>query len=149
MSLIIFSLGVMIFLSIFAVIGGGDWMNFDIAVLPDDMTTAFELIEGRDPFSTGSTLVVGDLAGAIAIIVIIITLGALIGIQVFGSGLSGNSVRMIILAVVYISLWTTLSLFAGDMLFSIEGFGSVIYVGLTLIYTVGVIRHIGGGNVGD
>jgi hypothetical protein len=148
MSLILISLGVMLFLSVFSVVLGESWSDFNVDVLQDFWSEVDSLAEYvRPEVLSGGSMGIDNLTGAITIIVIFITLGAIIGIQVLGSGLSDTSVRTITLAIVYIGVWTSLTFLAGNLIFSIEEFGTIIYVSLTLVYAVGCIQKIAGGGV--
>jgi len=101
--------------------------------------TEMELPE-REP----EILNIDPLTGAITIIVILATATALLGIKVLGSGLSDDSVRVLITTTVYVSIWTILSLLAIPLISSIEIFGSLLYVCLTIGYIIGVIEKISG-----
>lgn len=86
------------------------------------------------------------IVAGIAVLVTIIAIAAITGIQVLASGLSPQSVRIIILLTGYTGLWTVLSILAFNLINSIEVFGSIIYITLTIGYVIGVIQNISGGN---
>lgn len=87
---------------------------------------------------------VSALAGIIALIIVITVLVGVIGLQVVGSGLNSESVRVIFLGTVYTSLWTFLSFLSAGLIIGIQVFGALIYMVLTIVYVIGVIRHLGG-----
>jgi len=95
---------------------------------------------------TDIVLNIDPVIGAIVIIIIIATLGALLGIQVLGSGISTESVRVLIIAISYTGIWGVLSALSMSLIISIEIFGSLIYVILTIGYVIGIIQKISGGN---
>lgn len=85
------------------------------------------------------------LIGLITVIIALIALGTIIGIKVVASGLSDPSVRIIMLATTYIGIWTVLSLNSANLINRIEIFGPLIYVGITILYAIGVIQKIAEG----
>lgn len=95
---------------------------------------------------TDIVLNIDPVIGAVVIIIIIATLGALLGIQVLGSGISTESVRVLIIAISYTGIWGVLSALSMSLIISIEIFGSLIYVILTIGYVIGIIQKISGGN---
>ena len=95
-------------------------------------------------YNTNIILNIDPIIGAIAIIIIIATVGALIGIQVLGSGLSSESVRVLIISIAYSGLWGVLSALSYSLIISIELFGSLIYIVLTIGFVIGIIEKIGG-----
>ncbi len=72
--------------------------------------------------------------------VILVAIGT--GISVLGSGLNPQSSRIIVLLTAYIGLWTSLSILAFSLINSIQVFGYIIYVSLTIAYAIGVIQKI-------
>ena len=151
MKLITFTLLPLIVLSFLSVVLGNEF-----ASIPFDYESQAEecLPEGPCPYPVDTGEVVGEgaigidpITGAITIIVVIATATALLGIQVLGSGLSDNSVRVLITVTIYASIWTILSLLAIPLFSGIELFGTLIYVALTVGYIIGVMEKISG--VGD
>jgi len=64
--------------------------------------------------------------------------GIVAGIQLFGSGLSETSQRMIVLSVAFLGLWGALSIMAKDTITEGTGwFGIILYLVLTIIYGIG------------
>ena len=86
------------------------------------------------------------LEGAIAVIIVVAVVGIGFGINVLGSGLSETSVKLIVSALAYTGIWLLLSVLSSPLLFSIEVFGGIIYIALTLGYTIGVVNKMTGGN---
>ena len=82
----------------------------------------------------------------IAAFVIIAGIAALLGITFLGSGLSPESIKTIMACTLYGVIWILLSIFAMPLIISIEVFGVVIYTVLLIMYIVGVIQNITGGN---
>jgi len=132
-------------LSLLSVILGSSFMGIiteqtiNNNVIINGSTTTF-VIEGTDFFFT-----IDPIAGMIANIVAWTSLACLIGIKVLGTGLSDEAVRIGALAIIYTAVWTLLSTLAIPLMFQIEVFGALIYVSLTIAYTVGVIQKIAGG----
>jgi len=82
----------------------------------------------------------------IAAFVAIAGIAALVGIQAFATGLSPESVRIIMICAMYGVVWILLSVFAMPLILSIEIFGIIIYSVLLIMYITGVIQKIAGGN---
>lgn len=142
--LIIVPLFIIIVLTFISIIVGKDYISDTFVITIDNEA----LVEGNvSTFVVESTDVVFEvdaLVGAIVIIIVIITIAGIIGIQVLGSGLSPESVRIIITATAYAGLWGTLSVLASGIIFDIELFGGVIYIGLTIVYVIGVLQKVSG-----
>lgn len=144
------TLMVLIVITIFTLILGNDLIATTINVVVDntslvDGTPITYEVPGVDVLFNidTSTLIV---AGIVLIVSIGIIAGVT-GIQVLGSGLSPSSVRIIILITSYVGIWSVLSILAFSLIVSIEIFGSVIYISLTLAYVIGVIQKISGSGV--
>jgi len=89
---------------------------------------------------------IDPLVGALGIIIIITIIGTIFGLKLFGSGLSDESVRTIIIGLGYTGLWTTFSVISSPFLSAIPIFGTLFYVILTILYVIGVYNKIAGGN---
>ena len=73
-----------------------------------------------------------------------IAVAAITGITVLASGLNPQSARIIIMATVLGGTWGLLSVLAYPLIVTIELFGSVLYVMLTVGFAVGSIQLIAG-----
>lgn len=113
-------------------------ITIDSEAFVDGGSSTFE-IEG-----TELLLNIDPIIGAIAMIIVIASVGAAIGIQVLASGLSSESVRVLIMAIAYTGIWTVLSILSLPLISSIDIFGPLIYVVLTLGYVIGIIQKFGG-----
>lgn len=87
---------------------------------------------------------IDELTGAIEIILLIAIGIALLGIRFLGSGLSDQSVRILTISAIYSGIWIMLSLLATPLLLSIEIFGLLMYIGLSIGYILGVIEKLSG-----
>ena len=84
--------------------------------------------------------------GWIAILVGLLTLGAVVGANVLGSGLNDTSSKAVMTIIVFTGLWSFFSVFGWNLITGIATWGVIIWFGLTLMFTIGVIRQIFGGN---
>lgn len=82
----------------------------------------------------------------IAAFIVIAGIAAVLGITVVGTGLSAESIKVMMSCILYGVIWTLLSIFAMPLILSIEIFGVVIYSILLIAYIVGVIEKITGGD---
>lgn len=129
--LISISLGIMISLAIFSFIVGGSFETINTDLFSN--TGAVD-ISGIDGY-----FYISDFNGAIMILVFILVLIIIMGIQIFGFGLSSHSIKIASICIIYVGIWlmfTTLSLI---LLIEIEIYGFIIYIILTILYTMGVI----------
>lgn len=127
-------------------LGGIASLGIDNEAIIDGVPTTFVVATEDVLFAIDTSTIVG----AITIIsVTLIATAAITGISVLSSGLNPQSARIIILAITYTGLWTLLSLLAYSLIVSIEVFGAVIYVSITIAYVIGVIQSISGGGAGD
>lgn len=139
MMILTLSLGIMILLTIFSVVGG------------NALTSVITSIYGRERLDITTRDVVQDVnyfnfnidpfTAGIAILITIIAIATVTGISILGSGLSGESVKVILICSSYIGLWTLLSLLAKPLIDSILYFGGLIYIILTVMYVIGVIQN--------
>lgn len=70
----------------------------------------------------------------------LIAIASLFGLKILGSGLSEESVRVIIFVCVFGGIWSLLSILAYSLIVSIEIFGYILYAILTICYVYGVIK---------
>jgi len=89
---------------------------------------------------------IDPVQGLIVIFVVIIVIAAILGIQILASGLSPESIKFIMNAILYFGIWTLLSIPCFNLIISIEIFGTLIYISLTIAYVIGVIQKLSGGN---
>lgn len=145
--IIALTISILSVLSFFSVILGEGFIGGTVNVIVDNTAlvngslTTF-VVEGQDvlfQIDTSDLVIAG-----IALITAIIFVATIVGVQVLASGLSTASVRVIILATSYIGIWTALSILAFNLISSIEVFGSIIYISLTIGYSIGAIQKISG-----
>lgn len=137
--LILIPLTIMIFLSILTVILGNDWSSIGAS-------SSFGGSNSEGTFNVGTTadFSIDPLIGAIAIIIIIVGICAIIGIRLLDSGLSDQSQRTLTIGITYIGLWSLFSAMGEPLIRAIPSFGALIYIGLTIMYAIGVIQKIQG-----
>lgn len=83
-----------------------------------------------------------DFYIALAVLIGIIAICIVVGITIFGSGLSGTSIKAILTIVSYIAFWVFLSIFSLNLLLRIQIFGIVFYVVITVLYCRGVLSQL-------
>lgn len=135
---------ILVVLAVFSVILGNSFIGSQV-----------EQVIGNDLIINGTTTTVNlnadaffsidPFLGLTATIIVLIVLATAVGIQVLGSGLSPQTVRIIVIGTAYIGLWVLFSLLAEPLISSIEVFGGLIYITLTIGYIWGVIGKISGG----
>lgn len=92
--------------------------------------------------SYAQTIGIDALTGALAIIIVLIGIAVIVGLQIFGSGISEQSVKTIIVIVGYASIWGFFSILSINLILAIEIFGGIIYLILTIIYMIGVMNKL-------
>lgn len=90
----------------------------------------------------GITFGINEITGAMAIIIILIYVAVLLGIQIFGSGISEHSIKVVISLTSYLAIWGVFSVLSYNLIISIEIFGIIIYIILTIMYVIGIINKI-------
>lgn len=144
--LIAITLGIMLLLTLISIILGGSYIGssftatVDESLIVNGSTTTLEVVTSDYSFA------ITELQGGLLILVVLITVAGLIGIRILGSGLSDASVRTITYVVFYGGLWTLLSLMSYSLIRSIEVFGTLIYIAMTLMYVIGVAQLLLGGS---
>lgn len=75
-------------------------------------------------------------------IITIFTIIALVGTNVFGSGLSDTSITLIIKVTAYVIVWLVSSLFTLSFLSPIGNYGTIFYAILSVVYTLGFLQTL-------
>lgn len=107
-----------------------------------------EILENSTSVDTAAVEVTFNLnatEGAITMILTIIVVASIVGIRIFSSGLSDSSVSMITKLIAFLGIWAVFSVLAYDLLISIAFVGYLIWLTLTILYTIGVIKQFTGG----
>lgn len=115
---------------------GGGW---DTGLIVNDTSTTLEFAGDEGLFAIDPTV------ATIAVFVVIVAIVAVLGIQVLGSGLSPESIKIMMACILYGAIWGILSVLAMPLIIAIEVFGTVIYMVLLIGYIVGVIEKISAG----
>jgi len=90
---------------------------------------------------------VDAVQGALIILISIALFSSLIGIRIWNSGLSDSAFKTLSSALIYFYFFTMLTILAFPLIDSIPVFGSLLFIGLTFLYVIGVIQKItAGGN---
>ena len=135
---------ILIVLLIFSLILGesftsiSDSVGVDNTSLVNGSLTTYEIPSQQVIFD------IDPIIGGIAIIVAIGVATTIYGAHVLATGLSPASVRTLTIITGYTGLWIVLSLLAIDLIKSIAIFGNIIYIVITLGYTIGVIQKVSG-----
>lgn len=143
--LIEITLTILIVITLFSIIVGSSFTGNVIENVVDN-----ELIVNGTESTIGldsSTLFnIDPVIGFTLTIIVIVSLSAILGIQFLGSGLSPTTVRVMIIGIAYAGIWVVFSLLAEPLISSIDTFGALIYVSLTIFYVIGVVQKIAGGD---
>lgn len=140
--LIMSSLTIMFILVVFHIILGGSYLStstsllIDSDVLIDGVSATYEAEQSSLLFE------IDDLEGMIILLTTITAIAVASGVNILGSGLSDNSVRTITIVAIFSGIWIILSVLIAPLIWSIEIFGSLIYILLTISYTIGVIQKV-------
>jgi hypothetical protein len=82
--------------------------------------------------------------GFIAIVIGITALVLIVGLHILGSGISEISVDAIYKSTAYLAIWGVLSAISYVQIVSIPmNFGMYLYLGLTVMYTLGIVNSVG------
>lgn len=102
-------------------------------VMWDDIT-----VGNKQGFQIASAL------GFIAAVVGLMALAVVVGVKVFGFGTSNGMV--VVMGTAYLGIWGVFSALGFDLIMAMDLLGPVIYLTLTLIYTLGIIGSFQGGS---
>ena len=140
------TLAIMLLLTVLSIVFG---QNFGSGIV-DSTTEGLTLING-----TSTTVVLGKgdvifsidmIEGAIPIMAVMLVVVILLGITALATGLSPQTVKIGTFLIFYIGIWVLLSVNAEPLIRSIEVFGGLLYVVLTIGYTFGIFQSLSGGN---
>ena len=89
------------------------------------------------------------ILGFLGIVSGLIVLSTLVGLRLIGSGMSEFSISTLMKGAGYLSLFLLVSANSASLIWSIPNFGWVLYMIITLVYTLGIIGSMGtvGGNI--
>lgn len=144
--LIGFPLAFMFMLTIFAMADSGDTYSGGHTNLSNEWAV-------NNPSQSGTINIdekksseynIWGLSGALVILISAIAIGVLMGFKVFGSGFSDVSQTMVFAAILFIGLWTLLSIVAQEYLFGMI-FTQILWISMTIAYIVGLGTYLSGG----
>ncbi len=137
---LVFTLVCMVALTFLSVITGNDLISVSV-----EASYTFESLNGTisDLDITGS-MNLSTLQDAILWISVIGGVAVASGIAILGSGLNDNATKWLVYMVFFVSSWSILSVLSFPLILEIEGFGSILYIGFTVVYGISAIMYIGG-----
>lgn len=89
-----------------------------------------------------NTFALDEFTGAMTILTGVIIISLLVGINIFGTGLSDNTVKTLTVIISHFGLWSMFSIISIDFITAIEIVGTFTYIVLTLMFALGVIQKI-------
>lgn len=143
------SLMIIIVLGFLSLIVGDDYISstvnigIDNEVLLNGSITTYFVEQETILFEIDTSVFI--VAG-IALLITVAVVAGITGITILGSGLTSASVKIIIMITAYTGIWISLSAICINLIASIQIFGSMIYIGITLMYVVGVVQNLSGGS---
>ena len=146
--LVIITITLMTVLTFFSIILGESFISaiveYEISneAFIDGASNTFEVLNAQFLVAIDTSTLVGAL---LIITGTLIAIALITGITFLGSGLNPESSRIVVLGTTYVGIWTLLSVLAFPLILEIEIFGSIIYIAITIGYTIGVIQRISPG----
>lgn len=144
--LMTFPLLILVIVTVYAFLGGGNvtgggaYVNTSGDITVNGTTSTFD---GGTGGIFSFDLFTGD--GLLVVLLVLVAAAILLGISVFGSGLSEFSQNLVLKSVGFFGLWAALVLFSSSIITNGTGiYGVLIYFGLTLMYGVGFISDVSG-----
>lgn len=90
------------------------------------------------PGSESQTFNIWSIEGAMIILIAGIAVSIVAGIGLFGSGLSEQAQRLILMGTVFLGLWAVLTVISAPLLFEDTGLlGTAFYIILTISFIIG------------
>lgn len=143
--LITISLVVLIIITLLSILSGNSFIG-----TPSSINSTYQtIINGTTTtldVETNAVFYIDPVAGAIVIFVALGILVGFLGFNALGSGLNETATRIILWVTVYGALWGFFSVLSMNLIIEIELYGSLIYIGLTVMYAIGVIQKLIGGH---
>lgn len=137
--LILLTLTILIVIALFSMIIGGSLETQNAELINVNGTSAGTQ-SNFDFFNLSNQFYIDGLAGMIVIIIVIIAISCLVGLRIFSSGLSENSVKILTIGITYIAIWSIFSTLAYPLIIEIQVFGLIIYLILTIGYVIGIVQ---------
>lgn len=137
--LIALSLGILIIVSLFSIITGSSIKEIGSENISGsaDFNSS---VSSFDINNISATFYIDEFSGALVIIIAIMIIAVIIGLNIFGSGLSDTSVKILSIGITYYGIWSIFSILAYPLIVSIEVVGVLIYITLTIIFTIGLVQ---------
>ena len=139
------TLAILLMITLLSIISGGSFISGTTENLIQNELIVNGTESTIEYAPTNLTFGIDPLVGGLIILVVIIALASVIGIRILASGLADTSIATVRTAIMYTGLWTTLSLASAPLIISIELIGAVLYIGLTIVFVIGVFQSITGG----
>lgn len=137
--LIAISLGILIVISLFAIITGSG-----IKEIGSENIAGYGTVNQSTSFynisNVSAMFYIDEFAGGLVILIAIMIIAVIIGINIFGFGLSDQSVKILTIGLTYYGIWSIFSVLSYSLIVSIEVIGSLIYIILTIVFTIGLIQ---------
>jgi len=118
----------------------GDYSQGNGVVIIGDETTEATVIvadAGSKEFNIWGT------SGILIILIAGVIVGVAAGVHFIGSGLSGLSQAILVDAILFLGLWTCLTVVSSTLFFT-DTVGTVTWLGITMVYMVGLSMHMTG-----
>jgi len=142
--LISITLLILIVITLFSVILGNTFIGNTVDNVIDN-SLIMNGTENTLGIDSSALFNIDPVIGFTTTIIVIVGLVAVLGIQILGSGLSDSTVRIMTIGITYSGVWIVFSLLAEPLISSIEIFGTLLYVVLTIGYVMGVVQKIASG----
>lgn len=142
--LVVITLGIMLFLSVLSLVLGSSFASYSTTILIDNEA----IINGSSATYFSDETInyiinMNTLAGQMTFLtIIVIGIAVAVGITILGSGISASNAKIIVMITAYVGIWTILTGLSGALIISIEIYGTVIYISLTIVYIIGVLQQI-------
>lgn len=133
------TLSILIVIALFSILIGGSLSSSEAEIININATNSGSS-SNFDFYNLSQQFYIDGLVGMLIVIIVIISISALIGLRIFSSGLSENSVKMLTLGITYVSIWSMFSTLAYPLIAGIEVFGFFIYIILTIGFVLGIIQ---------
>lgn len=97
--------------------------------------------------TSNSSISLYGAAGLLAIITVFMLAGVALGIKFLGFGVSDMSIKVAVIAGVFIAIWGLFSILSASTI-TLVPFGQIFYLLLTVMYTLGIIGQVSGSGDG-
>lgn len=128
----------LLILSIISVLFGKELTGLDIKYY------VYDAVDQDIDSKTIKFNILDDVKEGLSILISLIVVVGLLGINILGSGLTGEATKIMSTLILYIGIWCILTILSWDFIFANDIIGFLIYIFFAIFYVIGVANMLRG-----